>query len=132
MTDFSSSSELLNGPGEPLQGSMDTVDELIELAKSRFTRKPYCLIEQWTIFRVDVSEGELQKIHAAGQLPLVVFAHNVLFDSQRRFDVGDWVRSTFAISFEEGYLFETRNTIYMLVGNGHEKATSLKTALSFF
>ncbi|VVM76860.1 hypothetical protein PS673_02068 [Pseudomonas fluorescens] len=132
MTDFSSSSELLSGPGEPLQGSMETVDALIEMAKSRFPRKPYCLIEKWTIFRVDVTEGELNKIHATGQLPLVVFAHNVLFDSQRRFDVGDWVRSTFAISFKAGYLFETRNTIYILVGNGHEKATSLKTALSFF
>lgn len=132
MTDYSSSSELLSGPGEPLQGSMETVDALIEMAKSRFPRKPCCLIEKWTIFRVDVTEGELNKIHATGQLPLVVFAHNVLFDSQRRFDVGDWVRSTFAISFEAGYLFETRNTIYILVGNGHEKATSLKTALSFF
>jgi len=61
-----------------------------------------------------------------------LFAHNVRFDSQRRFDVGDWMRSTFAVSFEEGFLFETRNTVYVLMGNGREKSVSLKTIFSFF
>mgnify|MGYP003477814014 FL=1 len=65
-------------------------------------------------------------------MPLIFFVCNVRFDSERRFDVGDWVRSTLATSFEEGFLFETRNTVYVLCGDEHEKATSLKTALSFF
>ena len=132
MTELSSDSELLSGPGEPLQGSIDTVDALIEMAKSRFPHKPYCLIEDWTIFRIDVTEDELTKIHAASQLPLIVFAHNVRFDSERRFDVGDWVRTTFATSFEEGFLFETRNTVYVLAGAGHEKTASSSTIMSIF
>lgn len=124
--------DLLGGPGEPLQGSMDSEENLIELVQARYPRKPYCLVENWTIFRVDVSEREQQKIQAGGQLPLILFAHNVLFDSQRRFDVGDWIRSTLAISFQDGFLFETRNTVYILTGSGHEKTVSLKTILSFF
>ena len=132
MTDLSSSSELLDGPGEPRQGAMDTDEQLIELVRALYPYKPYCLVKDWTIFKVDVTEDELNKIQAAGQLPLVLFARNVRFDSERRFDVGDWVRSTMATSFQEGFLFETRNTVYVLCGNGHEKATSLKTALSFF
>ncbi|WP_256580567.1 MULTISPECIES: hypothetical protein [unclassified Pseudomonas] len=124
--------ELLGGPGEPLQGSMDTDEQLIELVRALHPHKPYCLVESWTIFNVDVTEEELNKIHAVGQLPMILFAHNVRFDSERRFDVGDWVRSTFAISFEEEFLFETRNTIYVLRGPGHKKSASLKTVLSFF
>ena len=132
VTDFSSDSELLDGPGDPRQGSMGSDEILIGLVQALYPGKPYCLVNAWTIFKVDVTEDELAKIQAAGQMPLIVFAHNVRFDSERRFDVGDWVRTTFATSFEEGYLFETRNTVYVLCGNGHEKATSLKTALSFF
>jgi len=124
--------DLLGGPGEPRQGSIDSDEILIGLVQALFPRKPYCLVENWTIFKVDATEDELNKIHAAGQLPMIVFAHNVLFDSQRRFDVGDWVRSTLAISFEDGFLFETRNTIYVLKGAGREKTASLKTIFSIF
>ena len=125
--------ELLDGgPGVPRQGAMDTDEILIGLVQALYPRKPYCLVENWTIFNVDVTEEELNKIHAAGQLPMILFAQNVRFDSERRFDVGDWMRSTFATSFEEGFLFETRNTIYVLKGLGHEKSATLKTVLSFF
>jgi hypothetical protein len=119
-------------PGVPRQGVVDSDEIVIGLVQALYPRKPYCLVEAWTIFNVDVSEDELNKIHSAGQLPLVLFAHNVRFDSQRRFDVGDWVRSTFATSFEEGFLFETRNTVYVLCGPGHEKSASLNAVLSFF
>ena len=124
--------ELLGDPGEPHQGPMDADEILIGLVQALYPRKPYCLVENWTIFKVDVTEEELNKIHAAGQLPMILFAHNVRFDSERRFDVGDWMRSTFAVSFEEGFLFETRNTVYVLKGPGHEKSASLKTVFSFF
>ena len=123
---------LLTGPGEPRNGSLGSYEILTVLVQALYPYKPYCMIEDWTIFRVDVTEAELNKIHGEGQLPLIVFARNVVFDSERRFDVGDWVRSTFAVSFEEGFLFETRNTTYVLMGPGHEKAASLKTVLSFF
>ena len=132
MTDLPSSSELLKGPGNPRQGSTDTDEALIELVKSRFPRKPYCLVQDWTIFQVDVTEDELKKIHAAGQLPLVVFAHKVIFDSERRFDVGDWVRSSMCTNFDDSVIFETRNTVYVLIGPGHEQPASLKTIFSFF
>ncbi len=124
--------DLLGGPGELRQGSMDSDETLIELVEGLHPRKPYCLVEDWTVFRVEATEDEQSKIQAAGQLPLIVYAHNVLFDSQRRFDVGDWVRSTFATSFEGGFLFETRNTVYVLKGAGHEKKASLETIFSFF
>jgi hypothetical protein len=129
--EYKETAELLYGSGKPLAGSEDSDEALIELVKTRFPNKPYCLVEDWIIARVEVTEDELKKIHAEGQLPIVLFADNVIFDSQRRFDVGDWVRSTFATSFQDGFLFETRNTMYVLCGNGHEKSVGLKTILSF-
>jgi hypothetical protein len=111
---------------------MNTDEQLIELVRALYPRKPHCLVERWTIFNVDVTEEEQDKIRSAGQLPMVLYAHDVRFDSERRFDVGDWVRSSFAVSFEEGFLFETRNTVYVLKGSGYEKSASLKTVLSFF
>lgn len=129
--EYKETAELLYGSGEPRTGSGESDEALIELVKARFPHKPYCLVEDWIIARVDVTEDELKKIHSEGQLPMVIFANNVIFDSQRRFDVGDWVRSTFAISFQDGFLFETRNTIYVLCGNGYEKSVGLKTILSF-
>jgi len=127
-----SDSELLNGPGAPRQGPMDSDEILIGLVQALYPGKPYCLVEDWTIFKVDVTEDEFAKIQAAGQLPLIVYARNVRFDSQRRFDIGDWVRTTFATSFEEGFLFETRNTVYVLAGAGHEKTASFSTIMSIF
>lgn len=132
MTEISSSNELLGGPGEPRQGAMDTDEQLIELVRALYPYKPYCLVKDWTILKVDVTEDELNKIHAAGQLPLVLFARDVRFDSERRFDVGDWVRSTMSISFEDGFLFETRNSVYVLMGDGHEKTASLSAIMSIF
>lgn len=124
--------ELFEGPGEPREGFMDSDETLMELVQALYPGKPYCLVDNWTIFQAEVTVDELQKIHASGQLPLVLFAHNVRFDSQRRFDVGDWVRSTFAVSFEEELFLETRNSVYVLMGPGHAKTVSLKTIFSFF
>lgn len=124
--------ELLASPGEPRQGSMDSEEFLIGLVQALYPRKPYCLVEDWTIFRADVSEDDLAKIRAAGHLPLFVFAHKVMEDSRQRFQPGDWVRSSMCISFEDGVMFETKHTIYVLMGPGHEKKAELKTIFSFF
>jgi L-ascorbate metabolism protein UlaG (beta-lactamase superfamily) len=42
----------------------------------------------------------------------------------------DWVRSTFQRSFRSGYVFETKNTTYLLMGDGHRKKASVGAVLS--
>jgi hypothetical protein len=132
VTEQTSDSEFLSDQGERRQGPLDSDEILIGLVQALYPGKPYCLVEDWTIFKVDVTEDELTKIQAAGQMPLIVFARNVRFDSERRFDTGDWVRTTFATSFKEGFLFETRNTVYVLAGAGYEKTASFSTIMSIF
>jgi hypothetical protein len=103
-----------------------------ELATRLFPLKPYCLVEQWTIFRADLTPDELTRVHAADHLPLFMFAHKVMEDSRGRFQPGDWVRSSMCVTFDDGVMFETKNTIYVLMGPGHEQTASLKTIFSFF
>jgi hypothetical protein len=121
--------EFMKGPRTSLVG-LPNSSEARALATERFPEKPYCLIQDWTIFRIEFTPDELNTIQAAGQLPMIVFAHNVVEDSQGRFERGDWVRSTMCTRFEDG-VFETRNTAYILVGPGHEQPASLKDVFSF-
>lgn len=123
--------DFMKGPRTPLEG-LSSSSQARALASERFPTKPYCLVRDWTIFRIEVTPDELAKVHAAGQLPLILFAHNVVEDSQQRFHPGDWVRSSMCVSFDDGVMFETKNTIYVLMGPGHEKQADLKTIFSFF
>ena len=124
-------SDVIGGPRTPRDG-LPSSSEARALVSERFSDKPYCLVEDWTVFRIDVTSEELTKVHAAGQLPMIVFAHNVIEDSEGRFQRGDWVRSSMCTKFDEGAVFETRNTVYILIGPGHEQTASLKPIFSFF
>jgi hypothetical protein len=125
-------SEPLNGTRTIIQGLEASEEAAVALLLKRFPTKPYCLIEDWTIFRADLTPEEITKVHAANHLPLFVFAHKVVEDSRGRFQPGDWVRSSMCTTFEGGVFFETRNTVYVLLGPGHEQTASLKTIFSFF
>ena len=81
---------------------------------------------------IEVTRDELFKCHAAGQLPMILFAHNVAEDSQGRFERGDWVRSSMCTGLHDGVAFETRNSVYVLIGPGHEQLASLKDVFSLF
>lgn len=124
--------ELFGSTGSPLSGSLDSQEGLVREARARFPQKPFCLVEQWTILRADLTPEEIAKVHAANHLPLFLFAHKVVEDSQQRFQPGDWLRSSMCVTFEEGFMFETKNTVYVLMGAGHERTASLKTIFSFF
>jgi hypothetical protein len=117
---------LLGDPGVVTAGSHLSLVDVLALAKSRYRWMPCCVVEDWIIFDVVVTEDELAKVHAAGCLPMILYAHNVRHDDNRRFEPGNWVRSTIATEFREGFLFVTRNTVYVLKGSGHRKSASLK------
>lgn len=121
--------EFMKGPRTPLEG-LPSESEAKALVRQRFPRKPYCVVRDWTIFRIEFTHDELTKVHAAGQMPMIVFAHNVVEDSQCRFERGNWVRSTMCTSFSDGVLFETRNTVYVLAGPGHEQPATLHDVFS--
>lgn len=124
--------ELVKGQARSVTGTCFSSTDAKRAVTERYPNKAFCLVEQWTVFQAAVTESDLIKIRLAGHLPLFVFAHKVIEDSRRRFQEGDWVRSSMCISFQDGLMFETKNTIYVLMGDGHEMKASLKTIFSFF
>ena len=101
--------------------------EIEALVAERFPRKAYCTDEDWLIFHVDEPAESLARVRASGLEPMFMYSHCVIYDGHGRFPPGGWVRSTLCKSFDGVCLFETRNTIYVLVGQGREMKASLKT-----
>lgn len=124
--------ELLKGARTSIQSPVASKEEAMKLLEEGFPGRSYCLVEDWTIFRADLTPDELEKVHAANHLPLFVFSQNVIHDSRGRFPPGGWVRSTMCVGFDDGVMFETKNTIYVLIGLGHGQTASLQTIFSFF
>lgn len=108
-------------------GTSLSPEEIEALVVERFPRKAYCTVEDWLIFHIDESPESLAKVRASGLQPMFMYAHCVIYDGHGRFPPGGWVRSTLCKSFDGVCLFETRNTVYVLMGEGREMTASLKT-----
>ena len=134
MSELNKIAAFLYGPGEVMPGiqmSWEQARERVE-ARDRASWMDFCVVENWNWIDLTLSAESQEKFRSAGLQPVVLYAHNVLFDSRRRFDVGDWVRTTPLVSFSEGCFFQTRNTLYVLVGDGLRKQTDLSTVMSLF
>ncbi|MBD9459453.1 hypothetical protein IB241_17355 [Pseudomonas sp. PDM05] len=123
---------LLGDPEVSLVGSELSLEEAMSAARKRYKWMPLCAVEEWTILDAIVTDDERAKVAAAGCQPIFMFAHKVVDDEQRRFEPGHWVRSSMGTAFKEGYLFETRNSVYVLLGPGHRKSASIEAIFSLF
>ena len=123
---------LLGEEGIELRGYELPLDEAIALARRRYKWMPLCVVEEWTILDAIVTDAERAKVSAAGCQPMFMFAHKVVHDEQRRFELGHWVRSSMGTAFNDGFLFETRNSVYVLLGPGHRKSATIKEIFSLF
>ncbi len=123
---------LLGDHGIDLLGSELSLNEALDAARKRYKWMPLCAVEDWVILDAIVTEDERVKVAAAGCQPMFLFAHKVVHDEQRRFEPGHWVRSSMSTSFEEGFLFATRNTVYVLLGPGRRKSSSIQAIFSIF
>lgn len=121
---------LLAGGGTDLLGSELSLEEALVAARQHYKRMPLCAVEEWVILDAIVTDAERAKVAAAGCQPIFLFAHKVVHDEQRRFEPGHFVRSSMGTAFKEGYLFETRNTVYVLLGPGHRKSSSIEAIFS--
>lgn len=123
---------LLGDPGVSLIGSDLGLEAVMAAARKRYKWMPLCAVEEWMILDAIVTDDERAKVSAAGCLPMFLFAHKVVDDEQRRFEPGHWMRSSMGTAFNDGFLFETRNSVYVLLGPGHRKSASIKAIFSLF
>jgi hypothetical protein len=122
--------QLFYGEGEATHGWEGCQEDLIALAARSFPGKAFCVVRQWILINLTVSPDEKEKLTKLGLIPVTLFAHEVVLDSRGRFQPSMWVRSNFGKSFKEGYMFETKSTVYLLWGSGLRKEASVGTAFS--
>ncbi len=134
MDDIRKVADLLYGPGEVMPGIEMSLEQALERVKTftHFPEEPYCVVRNWIWIDLILPDRVREELKAAGQESVMLYADSVLYDSNRRFDVGNWVRTTPLISFSEGCCFRTRNTLYVLVGSGLRKRAELPTVVKIF
>lgn len=68
-------------------------------------------IKNWMWFDIEMD----------GQQLAIVKADYVVRTNNRKFDIGDWVRTSPLVNFMDNCVFETSNSFYILVGKGTRK-----------
>ncbi len=119
--------ELIHGPGLPIEGREMSDEEAVEFVRSLYSYSGYCLVRDWIWIDLDMPDAQLAVLEKQGRKPVVLYAHTVIFDSARRWDIGDFVRTSPLTTFTDGFLFCTWNSVYVLLGKGSKKNASLET-----
>lgn len=112
----------LHGPGELMHGSDMSNEQAIIWAREHFPDGKYCIVRDWVWHPFSVSDAVAKELQRNQCQPIILRAERVIFDSVGRFGPGDWVQSSGLIAFSEEFIFQTRNTAYVLLGLGYRKA----------
>ena len=132
MDELNAITELLYSPGEPMSGSPMTDEQALAYAREHCWRTEFCLVRQWLWIDLDVAEAQRIELAKTQRQPALIYAHSVIYDSARRWDVGDFVRTSPLYRFDEGFLFKTLNSTYVLLGDGQRKRAALETVGRIF
>lgn len=122
--------ELLFGDGTSLDGFDGELWEAEAQALSTFSHRPFCLVRDWRIIDLEVDEAYRESLLEDGLAPSVLYAREVVKDSAARLQTGTWVRSMYLRSLTKSYLFESVNTVYVLLGPGTRKSGSGRAVMN--
>jgi len=124
--------QLLYTPGDRMPGSAMTNDEALAFARQKCPFGQYCLVRDWVWIDLDVNVLQAAELQKYSREPAIIYAHSVIIDSERRWDVGDSVRTSPLVSFEDNFLFRTTNSTYLLLGDGMRKRALFDVAAEIF
>ena len=129
MNDLQSVLDLLQGPGEPMTGCALTADEAHIYMREHFPRQAYCLVRDWIWLDLIMEDKYCIALATTDRLPVMLYADTVVYDSAVRWGAGDFVRTSPLHRFDEGCLFHTHRTIYVLMGPGSRKPVAPETVM---
>ena len=132
MKDLNAVTEMLYGDGEPMSGSAMTDEQALAHMESLRLNTGFCLVRNWIWLDLDVTDAQRTVLEKTGRQPVMIYAHRVIYDSAARWDAGDFVRTSPLHRFDEGFLFKTANTTYVLLGDGVRKRVALETVGRIF
>lgn len=118
--------------GTPVTGCQLAESECLALLAQHYPDQPYCLVKDWLLLDLQAPPEAVEMLKAQGFKPRMVFAHCVVRDSQERFPVGGWVRTSFEANWDQANgVFQSCNTIYVLMGPGYRKTLPLVEVFSW-
>jgi len=123
--------DLLYSAGEPMPGSCMSDDEALAYAKQYFPDGNYCLVRDWRWLDLETTESQRLLMAQTRRQPALIYAHTVIYDSERRWDVGDFVRTSL-LHQHDGFHFRTLNTAYLLLDQGTRIRVSADAVASIF
>ena len=121
----------LYSAGLPMPGSCMSDDEALAYARQHLVYGGYCLVRNWRWLDLEATESQRLLLANTGRQPALIFAHTVIYDSERRWDVGDFVRTSL-LHQHDGFHFKTLNTVYLLLGPGTRIPVSSEAVASIF
>jgi hypothetical protein len=122
----------LNGASEGVQGTSLSLDAAKEEVLRRFPGKSYCLVTHWIVADVLMTDQARTVVEVGGRKTRMVYAHTVIEDQAGRFEPGWWARSSWEVCYDQDGFFETRSTVYVLMGEGQRKETSIEVINGIF
>lgn len=90
--------------------------------------KPFCVVRRWTIWDLkapSIDEGKHEPV-------ALIKSNEIIEDELDRFPVFGWVRSTAILKVYKKCIFRTKNTSYILVGEGTRLDVNVDDATRFF
>lgn len=117
--------ELLRGPGLMMEGLDASVDEAAAAVNERFPNKHHCVVQDWILFDLDMPDLVRDGMAGLGQHPMMLVFLDMMHDTLGRYPIGGWARSAPMHSFVEGRFFETKDSVYVLIGPGQRRRASL-------
>lgn len=122
---------LLDAPGTVMLGHTLAGETILALLDEHYPGRHFCLVREWIWIDLDLPDDVREEMSRMQLQPVMLYG-DVLIDSVGRFDEGDWLRSTPLVSFSQGCLFETRDTVYVLLGHGVRKRAELSDMVKIF
>ncbi|MCE0906985.1 hypothetical protein LU676_30065 [Pseudomonas alloputida] len=114
--------------GKRIQGGSSSDADLIKEALAGDRSRPVCVVRDWLLIDVMVSEEDDRMLIAQGLQPTILFAHEILFDSRFQAPRPGALRSSFQRTYS-GSVFESNELIYLLAGDGLRKQVSAAAIL---
>lgn len=115
--------------GEVASGCNMDESEVTQFVQLHFPNRSYCLVSDWVLIEIEIPQVELSRLAKQGLTPTLLCAFSVIHDSRGRFPRGHSVRTSLGVSFSHACLFETKNTVYVLMGPGRKVTSGVRTIL---
>ncbi|MGS0738178.1 DUF6957 family protein [Pseudomonas sp. GG8] len=122
--------DLLYGPARVLYGSKLTDEKLLQATHETFGARPFCIVRNWMIIDVLLTDRHDRLIKANGLKPAVLYGSTIGGADDAAGDLSHGVLSGFQRSYEDCF-FETEDMLlFVLAGRGARKSAGVPSVFA--